>query len=103
MGHILSQLACPTMPHETQCGHTVFVQVSVWWQMKTLHTIHMQYYWPGLQTYIKDYCKSCTTCACAKPVGHKPYGLLKQLLVPKKPWNSISLDFIEKLLPSSSS
>ena len=32
---------------------------------------------------------------------HKPYGLLKQLLIPVKPWNSISIDFIEKL-PSSS-
>jgi len=36
-----------------------------------------------------------------KPVRHKPYGLLKQLLIPKKPWNSISMDFIEKLPPSS--
>jgi len=33
---------------------------------------------------------------------HKPYGLLKQLLIPEKPWNSISMDFIEKLPPSSS-
>src|SRR5882724_6127825 len=32
---------------------------------------------------------------------HKPYGLLKQLLIPAKPWNSISMDFIEKLPPSS--
>ena len=71
-------------------------------QTKTLHTVHMQYYWPGLQTYIKDYCKSCTTCSHAKPVRHQPYGLLKQLLVPKKPWNLISLDFIEKLPLSSS-
>ena len=62
----------------------------------------MQYYWPGLQTYIKDYCKSCTTCSCAKPVRHRPYRLLKQLPIPEKPWNSISLDFIEKLSPSSS-
>src|SRR5882724_7371215 len=36
-----------------------------------------------------------------KPVCHKPYGLLKQLPIPKKPWNSISMDFIEKLPPSS--
>jgi hypothetical protein len=28
---------------------------------------------------------------------HKPYGTLKQLLVPEQPWNSISMDFIEKL------
>ena len=31
---------------------------------------------------------------------HKPYGFLKQLLIPKRPWNSISMDFIEKLPPS---
>jgi len=31
----------------------------------------------------------------------KPYGLLKQLPIPEKPWNSISMDFIEKLPPSS--
>ena len=60
---------------------------------------------PGLgsRSTTKNYCKSCTTCSCAKPVRHRLYGLLKQLPVPEKPWNSISLDFIEKLLLSSSS
>jgi len=51
---------------------------------------------------VKDYCKLCTICSHAKPVCHKPYRLLKQLLILAKPWNSISMDFIEKL-PSSSS
>src|SRR6266481_984943 len=51
--------------------------------------------------FIMDYCKSCTTCSHAKPPWHKPYGLLKQLPVPEKPWNSISMDFIEQI-PSSS-
>ena len=37
----------------------------------------------------------------AKPQRHKPYGLLKQLPVPERPWNSISMDFIEPLPPSS--
>ena len=71
-------------------------------QTKILHTVWMQYAWPGLPVFIKDYCKSCTTCSCAKPVCHQPYGLLKQLPVPEKPWNWTSLDFIEKLPPSSS-
>src|SRR5882724_7673208 len=62
----------------------------------------MHYYWPGLPVYVKDYCKLCITCSCAKPMHHKPYGLLKQLPIPNKPWNSISMDFIEKLPPSSS-
>src|SRR5882724_4337831 len=69
--------------------------------MKTLHQVHMHYYWPRLPSYIKDYCKSCTTCSCTKPVCHKPYRLLKQLLIPEEHWNSISMDFIEKLPPSS--
>src|SRR5882724_1010653 len=61
----------------------------------------MHYYWPGLPVFVKDYCKLCTIFSCAKPVHHKPYGLLKQLPIPAKPWNSISMDFIEKLPPSS--
>ena len=51
---------------------------------------------------IKDYVRSCTTCARSKAPRHRPYGLLKQLPIPEKPWNSISMDFIEQL-PSSSS
>jgi len=37
----------------------------------------------------------------SKPQRHKPYGSLKQLPIPERPWNSISMDFIEKLLSSS--
>src|SRR5882724_1449073 len=62
--------------------------------------VRQNYFWPGLPIYVKDYCRSCTTCSQAKPVHHKPYGLLKQLLIPKIPWNPISMDFIEKLPPS---
>ena len=61
----------------------------------------MHYYWSGLPVYVKDYCKLCTTCSHAKPVCHRPYRLLKQLPIPEKPWNSISMDFIEKLPQSS--
>ena len=37
----------------------------------------------------------------SKSQHHKPYGFLKQLPVPEQPWNSISMDFIEKLPRSS--
>ena len=68
----------------------------------TLELIHHEYTWPDICTFVKDYVKSCTTCACTKVPPHKPYRLLKQLPIPKRPWNSISMDFIEQL-PSSSS
>ena len=47
-------------------------------------------------------CKSCTTCGRVKAPQHKPYGMLKQLPIPEKLWNSISMDFIEQLPESSS-
>ena len=53
--------------------------------------------WPDLCKFIEEFCKTCVTCDCLKPRHHKPYGLLKQLPVPKQPWNSISMDVIEKL------
>jgi len=66
----------------------------------TLELIRHEYTWPGLWTFVKDYVRSCTSCAGAKTSRHRHYGLLKQLPVPEKPWNSISMDFIEQL-PSS--
>src|SRR5258708_17163405 len=46
---------------------------------------------------VKDYMASCATCAHAKSARHKPYGKLKQLPIPSRPWSSISMDFIEQL------
>ena len=51
-------------------------------QNKTASLILQDYTWPGLQEYVKNYCKSCTTCMHAKPQCHKPYGLLEQVLFP---------------------
>ena len=70
-------------------------------QSCTLELVCHDYTWPGVRKYVKDYVKSCTTCARAKTPRHRPYGLLKQLPIPERPWDSISMDFIEQL-PSSS-
>src|SRR3979490_2528222 len=69
-------------------------------QNKTLALIRREYTWPGLCTSVVEFCKSCTTCMHSKSQRHKPYGFLKQLLIPEHPWNSISMDFIKKLLTS---
>ena len=69
-------------------------------QSCTLELVRRNYTWPGIRKYVKDYIKSCTTCTRAKTPCHRPYRLLKQLLIPERPWDSISMDFIEQL-PSS--
>ena len=68
---------------------------------KTLALICKDYVWPNLRSSVTDYCRSCTTCSRSKSKRHKPYGLLRQLPVPVRPWDSISMDFIEQLPTSS--
>ena len=70
-------------------------------QNKTLELVHHRYSWPSLHANIQQFCKSYVTCMQSKPQCHKPYGSLKQLPIPEQLWNSISMDFIEKLLSSS--
>jgi len=50
-----------------------------------------------MQAFVKEYVKTCNICMWNKSKRHKPYGLLKQLLIPFQPWESISIDFIEQL------
>ena len=66
-------------------------------QHKTLELIRRDYTWPNVRTMVADYVRSCTSCARSKPIRHKPYGMLQQLPIPERPWNSISMDFIEHL------
>ena len=70
-------------------------------QNKTLELVRHRYSWPSLRADVQQFCKSCVTCMRSKLQRHKPYGSLKQLPIPERPWNSISMDFIKKL-PSSS-
>ena len=70
-------------------------------QNKTLELIQRHYTWPNIRDDVQKFCKSCVTCMRSKPQRHRPYGSLQQLPIPERPWNSISMDFIEKL-PSSS-
>ncbi|KIN98770.1 hypothetical protein M404DRAFT_31093 [Pisolithus tinctorius Marx 270] len=66
-------------------------------QNRTLELVCRDYVWPNLRSDVKEYVRSCTACGWSKTLRHCPYGLLKQLPVPERPWNSISMDFIEHL------
>ncbi|KAF8831748.1 hypothetical protein HHX47_DHR1001045 [Lentinula edodes] len=66
-------------------------------QNRTLEAVRRQYTWPKVRDFVRDYVTSCTICGRNKPRRHRPYGLLKPLPVPVRPWHSISMDFIEQL------
>lgn len=67
---------------------------------KTLQAIRRKYWWPEMTEFVRHYIASCDQCKRAKSIRHKPFGPLRFLPIPEKPWTSISMDFIEGL-PSS--
>ena len=69
-------------------------------QSKTYQLVRWEFNWPNLREFVSDYVRSYNVCRRNKARHHKPYGLLKQLPIPPRPWESISMDFIEQLPPS---
>lgn len=64
---------------------------------KTIQLLRRRYWWPGMQDFVTNFILSCDQCKRAKATRHKPYGHLRFLPIPNRPWSSISMDFIEGL------
>ena len=77
--------------------HLIFGHFGQNW---TMELVWCKYIWPKPCDSMKSYIKSCTTCMHSKSQRHHPYGLLKQLLIPETPWNSIFMAFSSSPLPS---
>ncbi|KAE8731511.1 hypothetical protein F3Y22_tig00002826pilonHSYRG00003 [Hibiscus syriacus] len=56
------------------------------------------YYRPHITEDVQVYVKTCLVCQQDKIEAKKPMGLLQTLPIPKRPWESISMDFINGLL-----
>ncbi|KAK3010615.1 hypothetical protein RJ639_010791 [Escallonia herrerae] len=64
---------------------------------RTLALLQQGYYWPQMGDEVQEYVKTCLTCQQDKVERKKKAGLLQPLPVPKRPWESVSLDFITGL------
>jgi hypothetical protein len=67
---------------------------------RTINLIRRNYWWPSLNTYVKDYIKTCNTCCRAKTSKSAKSGELQPLPIPKGPWKDVSMDFVTDLPPS---
>jgi len=68
---------------------------------RTLELVSRNFYWPGQRKFIHRYVNHCDTCHHIKPIRHVPFGLLKPLELPHRPWGTISMDFITALPTSN--
>jgi hypothetical protein len=64
---------------------------------KTMVVLHKHFYWPKLRQDISKYIISCTACAIAK-LEIKKQGLCTPLPTLKRPWESISMDYMSDIL-----
>jgi len=54
-----------------------------------------------MSRYIGQYMSTCNLCLRTKPWRHSPVGELQPLFVPDAQWDTLSVDFVVKLLESS--
>jgi transposase InsO family protein len=64
---------------------------------KTFDRIRRHHDYPGLRKDVQTVVSECDTCARIKSARHKPYGELKPVRVPERPWQSVAFDHIVKL------
>jgi len=62
--------------------------------LRTVDYIRRWYWWPGLGKEVDQFCRSCPVCQMTKTSNEKPAGLLHSLPIPRRPWNSIAMDFV---------
>ncbi|GKC55955.1 putative reverse transcriptase domain-containing protein [Tanacetum coccineum] len=59
------------------------------------------YWWPNMKTKIATYVSKCLTYAKVKAEYQKPSSFLVQLVIPVWKWENITMDFVTKLLKTS--
>jgi deoxyuridine 5'-triphosphate nucleotidohydrolase len=67
---------------------------------KTYENVKRNFYWPNMTQDIREYVRTCDTCQRIKSSNQHPTGLLQPLPIPKRNWESISMDFITQLPPT---
>jgi hypothetical protein len=69
---------------------------------KTVELIERNYYFPRLNTEVREFISNCVTCQTSKTSTQQPFGLLHPHDVPPAAWHTVSMDFITDLPPTPS-
>ena len=67
----------------------------------TYEKIARHYFWPHMTDTVARYTRNCLICQRSKPFKEGRHGLLNPLPIPDTYWNSISVDFITPLPPTT--
>lgn len=68
---------------------------------KTKALVRRYFFWPNMNNDISDYITSCVKCQCNKSSTQLPAGKLMPLPVPDSNWETVSMDFVTNLPPTT--
>ena len=64
---------------------------------KTKGLISCNYIWPGLRRDVEVYIEGCAVCQQTRSSKQPEHGHLRLLELPERPWQHMTMDFIENL------
>ena len=64
---------------------------------RTIYVISRRFWWPAMESEVREYIEACSVCACNKTSSQARTGLLQPLPIPSRPWSHISMDFVTGL------
>ena len=70
-------------------------------EARTVEKIQRNYYFPGTIRKVRKFIKACNQCQQNKAIHSKPPGKMQQGTTPIRPWQHITIDFVDK--PSATS
>eukprot|EP00884_Botryococcus_braunii_P000165 jgi/Botrbrau1/10149/Bobra.0121s0001.1 len=62
---------------------------------KTLKAVQRGFYWPRMDFDVHKYVTTCDACQRNKPLAGKPQGQHTPLPIGEKPWEHVSMDFLQ--------
>ena len=81
---------CLSLHHETPyAGHLG--------RDRTAHLVQKTYWWPGLDSDVRQFVSTCDVCQKNKTSNQKPADLLQPLIIPEFRWESVSVSLITQL------
>ncbi|KAL2223773.1 UNVERIFIED_CONTAM: Transposon Tf2-11 polyprotein [Sesamum indicum] len=66
-------------------------------QERTFASVRRAYHWPQMRDDVETHVRTCLICQQDKADHQKKAGLLQPLPIPKRPWESVSMDYISGL------
>jgi hypothetical protein len=71
--------------------------------LKTAELVSRNFYWPALQTSVRQYVAGCEVCHRIKAARHTRYGVNIPIEPPNQPWKGVTMDFVTDLPESTAS